>query len=383
MKVQNNNYIPVRQIPNRPFNHEEREIAKELISKQEELIELTKGLIKEQEEAQEIRRAVISFKPIIEAGLAWETAKKTGTPEEIAAKEAEVQVAFKQREIKYGKLTRPINNHAKATGVKNNDFAKNVRELGGTLYKTPIKWNSNTTPYVEEFKNDYNILMKDRGVHNNKMQSAEQSLLSKKSLLESYNKPITHSSLGSREEENEIDKIINDIFKLEEEILACRKKSNSETQAYMDKINNHNLPSKTKTANEAYSTANKLSTALKQIDNNSVLSAKPINQKAILVQADFTLNLGNYRGALKDYNMVLSNRENKPLQSDYRPSEEKLRQAAQLYNSFQSIIDKLDIDSPVKKNLYCSGIAAHTQGAFSLSKAEVLHMINNQFFYPS
>lgn len=144
-----------------------------------------------------------------------------------------------------------------------------------------------------------------------------------------------------------------------------------------------NLASKANQANVAYETANKVSSAIKQIEHVEAKSTDPVNQREVLTQADFVLDLGDYRGALKDYNRILSGRENKPVPTNYIPIEEKLRQASKLYMEFQPLIEKLDINSALKTKLYCTGIAAHTTGMFNISKAEALHMIKNQFYYPN
>ena len=135
-------------------------------------------------------------------------------------------------------------------------------------------------------------------------------------------------------------------------------------------------------ANVAYETANKVSSAIKQIENVEIKTIDPVSQRELLTQADFALNLEDYRGALTEYNKILAGRDNKPVENNYRPSEEKLRQASKLYTSFQPLIDTLKVPDTVKLKLYCTGIAAHTLGTFSLSKAEALHMIQNQFYYP-
>ena len=152
-------------------------------------------------------------------------------------------------------------------------------------------------------------------------------------------------------------------------------------QAESSKSNN--LASELSNANNAYVAANKVSSAIKQIEHVEAKSTDPVNQREVLTQADFILDLGDYRGALKGYDQILSDRENKPVPDNYRPVEEKLRQASKLYMEFQPLIEKLDINSALKTKLYCAGIAAHTTGMFNISKAEALHMIKNQFYYPN
>ena len=140
---------------------------------------------------------------------------------------------------------------------------------------------------------------------------------------------------------------------------------------------------------DSLSVANKVnevhSRITKNIENieNNVISPNVLNHEETLREGDLMLELYNPRKALAEYNKVLVGRKNEPMPEKYSPIEEKLRQASKLYTSFQPMIDKLNVTDALKLNLYCSSIAAHTQGTFALSKAEVLHMINNQFFYPA
>lgn len=148
-------------------------------------------------------------------------------------------------------------------------------------------------------------------------------------------------------------------------------------------------------ANTAYNSSNSISNELKKVDNlhNKASEFKANNQelkiakaenlysKATLREADLRLELGNTKEALKGYNKIIVNRENNPVPDDYRPIDEKLRQASKLYMEFQPLIESLNISKALKMKLYCTGIAAHTTGEFGLSKAEILHMINNQFLY--
>lgn len=150
-------------------------------------------------------------------------------------------------------------------------------------------------------------------------------------------------------------------------------------------------------ANTAYNSSNSITSEFNKVDNlhNKVNELKadnqglkiskvePLDNKAILQEADLRLELGNTKEALNGYSKIIANRENKPVSNDYKPIEEKLRQASKLYMEFQPLIENLAISNALKMKLYCTGISAHTNGNFSLSKAEILHMINNQFFYPA
>ena len=201
------------------------------------------------------------------------------------------------------------------------------------------------------------------------------------------NRSLTH-------EEKEITKEIIDkkkeIISNNEKMLALKpifEKGLEWLKAHQaERSKEPSITSKASSAKAAYANSGKISTAIKQIDDvqkTPVASLQPIDKHQILKQADLILDLGDYRGALKNYNTILKNRENHPIPNDYRPIDEKLRQASKLYTEFRPIIESLDITNALKKNLFCTGISAHTQGAFALSKAEVLHMINNQFFYPA
>ena len=157
-------------------------------------------------------------------------------------------------------------------------------------------------------------------------------------------------------------------------------------------------------ANTAYNSNNSISSEVKKIDNlhnqvkefdinkTNVLKnnkqdvqtpkVNTLDNKTILREADLRLELGNTKEAIKGYEKIISQKENKPVEENYKPIEEKLRQASKLYMEFQPLIDKLNISKDLKMNLYCAGISAHTNEDFYVSKFEVLHMIKNQFFYP-
>jgi hypothetical protein len=157
-------------------------------------------------------------------------------------------------------------------------------------------------------------------------------------------------------------------------------------------------------ANTAYNSNNSISSEVKKIDNlhnqvkefdinkTNVLKnnkqdvqtpkVNTLDNKTILRESDLRLELGNTKEAIKGYEKIISQKENKPVEANYKPIEEKLRQSSKLYMEFQPLIDKLNISKDLKMNLYCAGISAHTNEDFYVSKFEVLHMIKNQFFYP-
>ncbi|MEI7979930.1 MAG: hypothetical protein WCI53_13865 [Bacteroidota bacterium] len=117
-----------------------------------------------------------------------------------------------------------------------------------------------------------------------------------------------------------------------------------------------------------------------QIINDEIKNNK--QQYELCVEADLYLGVGDYKNALKVYNSILSDRyESKNLKISYVPLEEQLRQASKLYIFLQTIIDRLNLDENIRIDLFSSAIAAHTQGKFSLSKIEVLDMLNKQFYY--
>ena len=150
-------------------------------------------------------------------------------------------------------------------------------------------------------------------------------------------------------------------------------------------------------ANAAYNSSNSINSEITKIDNLhnkanefkgnnqdlNIAKVEPLDNKAILKEADLRLELGNTKEALNGYNKIIANRENNPIPNDYKPIEEKLRQASKLYMEFQPLIENLAISNALKMKLYCTGIAAHTTGMFNISKAEALHMIKSQFYYPS
>ena len=146
-------------------------------------------------------------------------------------------------------------------------------------------------------------------------------------------------------------------------------------------------PATIKKATSAYVTANKLTHTAKLSPNSKQISnlpekAEPTNKPHdLLGKADLMLQLGKHEQAMEHYNKVLSSRGDKPVDENYVPIEEKLRQAARLYVELQPLVESLKLYQSSKQNIYCTAIAAHTHGVFSVSKAEVFHMINNQFFY--
>ena len=113
-----------------------------------------------------------------------------------------------------------------------------------------------------------------------------------------------------------------------------------------------------------------------EIENNK-------QQYELCLDADISIGVGDHKNALKIYDLILSNRcELNELRSDYLPLDEQLRQASELYILLQRIINRLNLNEEARLELFASSIAAHTRGKFSLSKIEVLDMLNKQFYYP-
>jgi len=402
MKVQNSNYIPVNHFTKNDLIKEEINARQEEIKLTKEVVTNNEKQIKAHEEQKDLILAQIERNEkyigsidkgitSLEAGLKELAPFKAYCEEQLGIKANDaynaaksingltdsLHVVNKVNEV-YSRVTEnigniegnsnpPIKNNKTHTDntVQDNEFIKNVRELGDTLYKNVVSWSPNSTPFVEAFKDKYGDLMNNRSLLNQKIRGNEQSIYEMKQVLQNYTKSISDSSVGSRIEENEIDKIVSKIFKLEKEINDCTAKNSTLTNAYMETINSQKITSPNILDDEP----------------NAVMSTKDL--ETTLREGDLMLELGSPKKALTEYNKVLVNRDNEPVPEKYSPIEEKLRQASKLYMSFQRNIDRLNVTDALKLNLYCSSIAAHTQGTFALSKAEVLHMINNQFFYPA
>ena len=401
MQIQNSNYIPINSFSKNDLIKEEIESIKEEIKLSKEIIDNNKqiidnnnkqiGILQEKRDLMQaqfersektianVKKGLAELAPFkaycekqlgIKAHNSYNTANSISNASGVATRVDDIYSGVTQGLANINsdnKNIHPvkINKTPAYNSEQDNEFIKNVRELGSLLYKDTVNWSTNSTPFIELFKTEYNSLMKDKNVFNQKIRDIEQKIYEKKQILQNYSKSISGSVVGSRIEENEIDKIVSDIFKLEKEVHKYVFKNSTLTNEYMGLISNQ------KTS---------LSTILDGEPNALIAIKDPEN---ILREGDLMLTLGNPKKALGEYNKILANRGNKPVEKSYYPTEEKLRQAAKLYTSFQPIIDKFNISDALKLNLYCSGIAAHTTGIFSLSKSEVLHMINNQFYYTS
>ena len=402
MKVQNSNYIPINNFTKNDLIKEEINARQEEIKLTKEVVTNNKKIITNNEKQRSLILAQIErnekhignmdrLNNEVRAGLKELAPFKAYCEEQLGIKASDAYNAAKsingltdslsvanKVNVIHSRITEnianiennstpPIKNNKTHTdnAIQDNEFIRNVRELGGTLYKNVVYWSPNSTPFVESFKKEYGDLINNRSVLNQKIRGNEQSIYEMKQVLQNYTKSISDSSVGSRVEENKIDKIVSKIFKLEKEINDCTAKNSTLTNAYMETINSQKITSPNILDDEP----------------NAVMSTKDLG--TTLREGDLMLELGSPKKALTEYNKVLVNRDNEPIPEKYSPIEEKLRQASKLYISFQRNIDRLNVTDALKLNLYCSSIAAHTQGTFALSKAEVLHMINNQFFYPA
>jgi tetratricopeptide (TPR) repeat protein len=116
-------------------------------------------------------------------------------------------------------------------------------------------------------------------------------------------------------------------------------------------------------------------------------AVRKISHMLLLRSGDLCLASRDHEEAIKTYNWALSIKfkydppQIQQIDDDYVPLDEKLRQASKLYVSMQHMVNKLNLDEDTRLDLFASGIAAHTQGKFSLSKPEVLDMINKGFYY--
>lgn len=99
-----------------------------------------------------------------------------------------------------------------------------------------------------------------------------------------------------------------------------------------------------------------------------------VDAESLLSTADFKLGLGYNKFALEIYKFILHARGDQPVDNDYRPSEETLRQVSELYAAFNLITDNLSISNSSKLELYCTAIAAHTIGDFQLSLDKVKYI---------
>jgi hypothetical protein len=228
-------------------------------------------------------------------------------------------------------------------------YIKNVRELGNSLIYKRTTFVPNTTPLVEEYKANFNDLMILRKDLIPKIKSNEEIITKNKENLQNYYKSITGEKIGSRKEEDAIAVLIEKNTVLEKENSMYIGKMVEANNTYMDIIK------------------------------------IPLMEQEKINKADELLITNKKSSACEVYNQILISRPNseKEVDDNYRPLDEQLRQASKLYMSLQRIQDKLKTDLLSEKDLVVSYIAAHTTGKYSVSKNEVINMIDNRFFYSS
>lgn len=228
-------------------------------------------------------------------------------------------------------------------------YIKNVRELGGSLIYRRTTFVPNTTPLVKEFKENYDDLILLRKDLIPKIKSNEEIINKNKEILQNYSASITGEKIGSRKEENAIAILI-------------------EKNAALEKVNSVYI-NKMVEANNVYMDIIKI----------------PLMEQEKINKADELLVNNNKSSASELYNQILISRPNseKEVDENYRPLDEQLRQASKLYMNLQKIQNTLKIDLLSEKDLVVSCIAAHTTGKYSVSKNEVINMIDNGFFYSS
>jgi len=228
-------------------------------------------------------------------------------------------------------------------------YIKNVRELGGSLIYKRTTFVSSTTPLVKEFKENYDDLILLRKELIPKIKSNEEIINKNKEILQNYSASITGEKIGSRKEENAIAVLI-------------------EKNAALEKVNSVYI-NKMVEAKNVYMDIIKI----------------PLMEQEKINKADELLVNNNKSSASELYNQILISRPNseKEVDENYRPLDEQLRQASKLYMNLQKIQNTLKIDLLSEKDLVVSCIAAHTTGKYSVSKNEVINMIDNGFFYSS
>ena len=221
-------------------------------------------------------------------------------------------------------------------------YIKNVRELGGSLIYKRTTFVSSTTPLVKEFKENYDDLILLRKELIPKIKSNEEIINKNKEILQNYSASITGEKIGSRKEENAIAVLI-------------------EKNAALEKVNSVYI-NKMVEAKNVYMDIIKI----------------PLMEQEKINKADELLVNNNKSSASELYNQILISRPNseKEVDENYRPLDEQLRQASKLYMNLQKIQNTLKIDLLSEKDLVVSCIAAHTTGKYSVSKNEVINMID-------
>lgn len=269
------------------------------------------------------------------------------------AKSFELDSTIKERlknlDTKLDKLTLKAEHTEKQSAKLENksknadEYTNNVRALGKSLTYTSISRAPSTMPKVQDFESEYNnfhLLNKDLAP---KIEKNIEEIKANKSILENYNKSLSNNAIGSRQEEDKIGQIIDRISFLEnenKEYLSSIRKAKSQ---YMDLIKD-SVPAKQYT-NELIKSG-----AIKEAQDvcNNIISSKA-----------------------KDVNSPI-------VDKNYVPSDEKLRSAASTVMKLQ---DMFGSKIRSNENLVSSYISAFSEGRASVTKDEVLNMLQNAFVY--
>lgn len=251
----------------------------------------------------------------------------------------EKQAAKLENKIEDKPQNPTINDNSKNT----DEYKNNIRALGKSLTYTSISRAPSTMPKVQGFENEYtnfHLLNKDLAP---KIEKNIEEIKANKSILENYNKGLSNHAIGSRQEEDKIGQIIDRISFLEnenKEYLSSIRKAKSQ---YMDLIKN--------------------SVTAKQYTNELIKSG------SIKEAQDVCNNIISSKA--KDVNSPI-------VDKNYVPSDEKLRSAA---SEVMKLQDMFGSKIRSNENLVSSYISAFSEGRASVTKDEVLNMLQNAFVY--
>jgi hypothetical protein len=329
-------------------------MLKEKIAVKDKSIELNKDYIQTVKESREIDREIINIHERtinkLQSMLDRNSSKIDGSDVKgnslivIDSVKPNMPTSYKPSPAQLKTLTNKTNNDE-----SKDIYIKNVRELGSSLIYRRTTFVPNTTPLIKEYKENYDDLILLRKDLIPKIKSNEEIINKNKEILQNYSASITGEKIGSRKEENAIAILI-------------------EKNAALEKVNSVYI-NKMVEANNVYMDIIKI----------------PLMEQEKINKADELLVNNNKSSASELYNQILISRPNseKEIDENYRPLDEQLRQASKLYMNLQKIQNTLKIDLLSEKDLVVSCIAAHTTGKYSVSKNEVINMIDNGFFYSS
>ena len=329
-------------------------MLKEKIAVKDKSIELNKDYIQTVKESREIDREIINIHERtinkLQSMLDRNSSKIDGSDVKgnslivIDSVKPNMPTSYKPSPAQLKTLTNQTNNDE-----SKDIYIKNVRELGSSLIYRRTTFVPNTTPLIKEYKENYDDLILLRKDLIPKIKSNEEIINKNKEILQNYSASITGEKIGSRKEENAIAILI-------------------EKNAALEKVNSVYI-NKMVEANNVYMDIIKI----------------PLMEQEKINKADELLVNNNKSSASELYNQILISRPNsgKEVDENYRPLDEQLRQASKLYMNLQKIQNTLKIDLLSEKDLVVSCIAAHTTGKYSVSKNEVINMIDNGFFYSS